>query len=125
MQSVRLSVPHVTPIATRSDVEKVVRREFPAGQFDAVMAILGGYGSDDGQPEPNRVRLAVLKLSAGKVDWLPLYLESAKHDYKDVLARAEQPGCREKAPRIDRTPSGLRERIFAEDRSQYESWLSR
>lgn len=102
-----------------------MRRDFPAGQFDVVMAILDGYGSDDGQPEPDRVRLAVLKLSAGRVDRLRPYLESAKRDRKEVLARAEQPGYAEKILRIDRTPSEPRERILAEDPSQYESLLSR
>jgi hypothetical protein len=54
-----------TPDVTSADVERVVRREFPAGQVTEVFAMLDEYGGETWQRESHRVRLAVLKLAAG------------------------------------------------------------
>ena len=56
-----------TPNVTAADVERVVRRDFPADRFADVMAMLNEYGTEDWQREADRVRLAVLKLAAGSL----------------------------------------------------------
>ena len=54
-----------TPTVTSADVERVVRRDFPADRFTEVLAILAEYGTERWHREPDRVRLAALKLTAG------------------------------------------------------------
>ena len=54
--------------------------------------MLDEYGGETWQREPHRVRLAVLKLAAGSMERLRREVESAKRDYRDVLAPAEYSG---------------------------------
>ncbi len=81
-----------TPNVTRADVERVLRRDFPPERVAEVLAMLDEYGPDDWHREPERVRLAVLKLAAGNLERLRYELEGAKRDYRDVLSPAEYPG---------------------------------
>ena len=72
----------------------------------------------------DRVRLAVLKLSGGKLSELRRQIEVARMDWRDVLGAAEQPealkmGFLEYA----KLPSEERHEIDARDRQQYDSWL--
>ena len=53
------------------------------------LAILDEYQSDGASP--TRVQLAVLKLAAGRLDELRREIETARRDYRDVLAPAEYP----------------------------------
>src|SRR5687767_3459069 len=101
-----------TPKVSRSDVERIVRRDFPADRFDYVMTTLDEYGTKDWQRERDRVQLAVLKLAAGSLDALRRYIEWAKSDYRDVLGPAEYPGYTKKMFRIDKLPPAERQRII-------------
>jgi hypothetical protein len=74
------------PNVTSADVERVVRRDFPADCVPEVLAILREYGTESWQREPHRVRLAV-KLAAGNIERLRFQIETAKGDYRDVLKR--------------------------------------
>ena len=56
------------PKVTEIDVIRIVQRDFPAEQFEAVMSILNEYGTEDRQRGVNRVRLAVLKLAGVHAD---------------------------------------------------------
>lgn len=49
-----------TPNVISADVERVVRRDFPADRFADVMAMLNEYGVGSWQREGGRVRLAAL-----------------------------------------------------------------
>jgi hypothetical protein len=53
-----------TPDVTGVDVERVVRRDFPADRVAEVLVMLNEYGTEAWQREPHRVHLAVLKLEA-------------------------------------------------------------
>jgi hypothetical protein len=110
------------PQVTRNDVECIVRRDFPADQFQDVIAILDEYGKAEWHRERERVRLAVLKLSGAKLNALRQNMEIAKSDYRDVLAIAEYP---EYSKDIDshKLPAKERELIFKRDWTQYETWL--
>lgn len=91
---------------------------FPGQNQRQVLAKLDSY---DG-PEPDRVRLAVLKLSqeAG-YDSPDVYLEIAKTDYRDVLAWAEYP--RQAKRNWSSLSPRKKQTIRLADRAQYERWL--
>jgi hypothetical protein len=120
-----MGVPQPTPNATRADVERIVRRDFPPEQFQAVVAILDEYGREEFHIEIDRVHLAVLKLSAGSMDALRRHIEWAKCDWRDVLGPAEYPGYSKKMFRIDRLTDEEQRKIIERDWKQYETWLSK
>jgi hypothetical protein len=74
--------------------------------------------------EPERVQLAILKLSEGDPDKLRQNVELAKIDYRDVLAGAEYPEQMESGATAYNTETEDYEAILARDREQYESWLA-
>jgi hypothetical protein len=108
-----------------ADVERIVRRDFPADQLPEVLAILDEYGRETWQREAHRVRLAALKLAAGSVERLRYQIEGAKCDYRDVLAPAEYPGYCKRVPRSGGLPSDEERRIIDADWKQYQDWLTR
>lgn len=75
----------------REDVIAMVRRLVPETGVAAVMQLLDRYGAEPGEPERERVQLAILKLSEGQSSKLQHYLEAAKRDYRDVLSWLESP----------------------------------
>jgi len=114
-----------TPTVTRADVERVVRRDFPAEPVSEVLALLDGYGVEAWQREPDRVQLAALKLATGSLDHLRCQVERAKCDYRDVLAPAEYPGYTKRMFRIAALPENEQQRIIEGDWKQYRDWLTR
>ena len=114
-----------TPNVTSADVERVVRRDFHADCIADVMAMLNEYGTESSQREPDRVRLAALKLAAGSVERLHYEIEGAKSDYRDVLAPAEYPGYCKRVRRAGELPSDEEQRIIDADWKQYQDWLTR
>jgi hypothetical protein len=69
------------------------------------------------------VQLAVLKLANGSLEKLRSNLESAKRDYRDILAYAEYPEYLKKGLRIRELPADEELRIIDNDWRQYEAWL--
>ena len=113
------------PAVTENDVIRIVHRDFPLEQFDAVMSILNDYGTEDWQRGVNRVRLAVLKLADGDLQLLRREIDVAKSDYRDVLAYAEYPEYMQKVSPSAAIAGVERERIIRADWTQYQSWLNR
>jgi hypothetical protein len=113
------------PEVTEKDVIRIVQRDFPTKQFDAVMSNLNDYGTEDWQRGVNRVRLAVLKLAGGDLQALRREIDVAKSDYRDVLAYAEYPKYMQKVSPSARLSEVERERIIRADWTQYQSWLNR
>jgi len=74
-----------------ANVERVVRGDFPPDRVPEVLAILNEYGTERWHHEPDRVRLAALKIAAGRLEELRIQIKNAKTDYRDVLASAEYP----------------------------------
>lgn len=87
--------------------------------------MLSEYGAESWQREPQRVRLAALKLAAGSVERLRYQVETAKCDYRDVLAPAEYPGYSEHMFRMRELAQDEQQRIIDDDWRQYEDWLKR
>ena len=114
-----------TPTVTDSDVERVVRRDYPAGRVPEVFALLKQYGTETWHGEPHRVRLAALKLSAGDIERLRYQIEGAKCDYRDVLAEAEYPEYTKRMFRIRQLRPEEQHRIIDADWKQYQDWLTR
>lgn len=108
------------------DVERKVTALWPnAAEQARARELLDTYGA--GEPESTRVRLALLKLSDGKLPELTAMLSAAQIDYRDVLAWAEYPE-EAAAPWTTRSDLSLAERralkaIRARDREQYRTWL--
>ena len=105
------------PAVTSSDVERVVRRDFPNEQFDVTIALLKE------SREPVRVQLAALKLANGSLEKLRTHIEVAKRDYRDVLAAAEYPSYFKIGFRVRELPDDERRQIIDSDCGQYEEWL--
>jgi len=114
-----------TPNVSTEDVERIVRRDFPDGRVAEVLAILGEYGTESWHREPDRVRLAVLKLASGNIKVLRREIEVAKCDYRDVLVGAEYPGYFKRVPSSGTFPPEHEQRIIDTDWRQYQDWLTR
>ena len=113
------------PKVTRSDMERIVRRDFPTEDVADVFALLDEYGLASGHREVVRVQLAVLKLADGNREQLCRELGSARCDYRDTLVAAEYPGWGAEMLRIDRLSPEERQRIADADWQQYRTWLDR
>ena len=113
------------PNVTSADVERVVRREFPADRIGEVLSTLREYGTQSWQRDPDRVRLAALKLAAGNVARLRDQIESAKYDYRDVLAAAEYPGYCQRVFWPGLLSPQEEQQVIEADWKQYQDWLAR
>ena len=89
-------------------------------QREAVMAILASY---DG-PEPDRVKLGILKAADCQVERIRQFCGMASADWRDLLCEAEYPlsshkwGLRKKAPE-------KYEKLLVKEQAEYDSWLQR
>ena len=111
-------VPQVMP----ADIERVARRDFSQAASDAI-AILAEYGPEQWHREPDRVRLAALKLAEGSLQKLRMAIDRAKRDYREVLAPAEYPKFTQHGVRKGRSSSLERQQLYSDDWQQYERWL--
>jgi hypothetical protein len=90
---------------------------------DELMRSLFRYGSREGDHEPTRVHLAILKLSEGDPAKLLSNIEAALLDYRDVLAWAEYPEQMKSGKTEFNSPEDEYEGILRRDREQYLQWL--
>jgi hypothetical protein len=104
-------VPQVTSV----DVERIVERDFKY-EFTTVMALLNELVTA-------RVQLAALKLANGSVEKLRSNIESAKRDYRDIIAFAEYPEYHKKGFRVSELSADEQTQIIKSDWRQYEGWL--
>lgn len=113
------------PTVTSEDVDRIVRRDFPAAQTAEALAVLMEYGREEWHRAPDRVRLAALKLAGGDLDGLRRAIESAKLDDRDVLAAAEYPEYLRCIDPSGRMAPSDEQRIVDADWKQYCEWLAR
>lgn len=73
-------------------VVTTVASEFNGEEVDLVLEALALYGIRSFEREPERVQLAILKLSDGNLDLLGHFVDRAKADYRDVLYWTEYDG---------------------------------
>jgi hypothetical protein len=112
------------PDITAEDIERIIRRDFAEDDFDFVVATLSEYGTEGADSGHHRVRMAVLKLANGKLNILRREVETAKHDYRDVLAYAEYPNYTRHVSPGRKLDDSERQRIMALDWQQYQNWLN-
>jgi len=104
-------------------IERKLNTLFPlASDRLSATAMLLQYGNSASENEPERVRLAILKLAGSDLLELKRMVEGAKEDYRDIIAWAEY-------PRQIRMQIGNRKlndiekmKIEKEDLSEYDSW---
>jgi len=85
-----------------------------------VREILESYGEEKFQQEPDRVRLAVLKLSGTDISEIENWTKRAKEDYRDILAWAEYP----RQSKHWSMPDGSKKKELIEaDKQEYVQWL--
>ena len=96
-----------------------LRTLFPdLAQFEEASRTLNEYGIESHEREPERVRLAILKISEGTLDSIRKHTMAAQQDYRDTLWAAEYPHYNgtvedpEKRAEVDRR-----------NQEQYEKWL--
>ncbi|MFZ5569721.1 MAG: hypothetical protein ACOZF0_04925 [Thermodesulfobacteriota bacterium] len=89
-------------------------------QQEQAHAVLSEYGKEASDLEPDRVRLAILKLAGADLECLKETTVSAKRDYRDILAWAEYPN-----QTIARSlPDGpKKQKMIQTDLEQYTTWL--
>jgi len=101
-----------------------IRRIFPRENPADILEILEFYGTDGGEKETERVRLAVLKLCGGDLNELLEMIEAAKEDYRDILAWAESPNQLRTSPaELAALPPEASNEVRESDRRQYLAWL--
>ena len=102
---------------------RMTERMFPdRAQRIAAIRVLEQYGGP-AEPEPERVRLAVLKLAGADIARIESTVAGAKDDYEDTLWWAETPkATRSRIANRKLTPQQWAE-IASEDQHQYDEWL--
>ena len=66
-------------------LDDAIRRVFPRADPKGIRQLLERAPRPDGNPQPARVLLAAVLLSAGDLDQLQHYLREAALDFRDVL----------------------------------------
>ena len=112
------------PRVTRTDVLRVVRREFPERDPAEIVDTLDHYGTEEWQPDRNRVQLAILKLSERSLKTLERLVDQARSDFRDVFAPAEFPGfCEVGFVGIGEMAEREVDALIDADWRQYQEWL--
>ena len=88
------------------------------------VALLALYGAEVHEREPERVHLAVLKLSGFDLEAMRTNLDLARHDYRDVLMMAEYPAQASRPTWAMAPDSPELKALMEEDRRQYAAWLA-
>jgi hypothetical protein len=106
------------------DLERKLAEAFPNDAIrEAARTRLLRYGREDWHREPDRVRLAILKLGGSDLAAIDRQVEAAGVDYRDILAQAEYPAYSRLPPGID--PAGSKARAaISSDRRQYLDWMA-
>lgn len=74
---------------TKDNVKRAIKRLFRDGDQDEIYDMVSVYGKEEYEREPERVQMAILKLSDGNIEKLLEHAQMAKLDYRDVLSKAE------------------------------------
>jgi hypothetical protein len=113
-----------TPRVSRADVERIVRRDFPAADYANVLTILDEYGNENGnEGSSTRVQVAALKLALGDVKKLRRHIATARQDYRDVLSAAEYPMASVRLSAMNSLSEKERQNMYDSDWDQYQQWL--
>lgn len=109
------------PDVSEADVVRVVQRDFGPDDAARVESLLREF---DPAMSP-RVMLAVLKLSEGCLESVRRNLETARRDWRDVIAYAEYPAYMQRVSGPGSVSDAQRDQIVRADWEQYQAWLER
>lgn len=110
-----------TPSVTENDVERIVRRDYPANVAGEILELIASISVR----EKPRVVLACLKIASGNLDRLRGNLSSASGYYRELLGEAEYPLATRRWSRIQSLPEDEVRAIYDKDWRQYSEWLTR
>lgn len=88
---------------------------------EAIRDELEQYGREAHEREPDRVRLAVLRIAGSDPDAVATWVAVARRDYRDVLAAAEYPA--QLAAPTWKLAAVERAALARSDFEQYRQWL--
>src|SRR5262245_44295789 len=112
-------MPQDAPDATEEDVERIVRRDYPANLHDTIRDLIQKVDCW----EKTRVIVACLKNGGGDFKKLEGELANASGWWREILGEAEYPNYTKVMFRIDRLPPEEKERIVEKDKAQYLAWF--
>ena len=110
-----------TPSVTEADVERIVRRDYPANVAGEILELIATVSVR----EKPRVVLACLKIANGDLNRLRANLASAGGYYRELLGEAEYPLATKRWSRIESLPEDEVRSIYDKDWRQYSDWLTR
>ena len=75
-------------MVTREQVVSSAHALFGEAKAGEALALVGAYGTEAHEREVERVQLAILEASDGRMARLPYFIACAKIDYRDLLVGA-------------------------------------
>lgn len=75
-------------MVTRDEVVSKAKALFGEAKAEEALERIAAYGTEAHEREVERVQLAILEVSEGKMTRLPYFIQCAKIDYRDVLVGA-------------------------------------
>jgi hypothetical protein len=109
------------PKVSQADALRIIARDFEPPNRERIRVLL----ADPELTLSPRALLAVLKLSNGDVGLVAANLESARTDWRDVIAYAEYPAYMRATSGSTRLSADRRGELIEADWTQYQSWLNR
>lgn len=76
---------------TREDIERLALSLFGEQHCHEALRLVDQYGIESHEREINRVKVAILETSEGKLSRLPYFVACARIDYRDVLTGQRLP----------------------------------
>jgi hypothetical protein len=112
------------PVVSEEDILRLVARDFPATECEAVLAALSKFRAESLR-EPTRLCAAILKLSGGDTSRLPEAIALARQDFRDALVEAESPRfCKIGFVGVDKLTKRARQKLIEDDWQQYQEWFT-
>lgn len=105
------------------DIVRIIERDYSSYGKEKVLDVLKEYSSDS-EKLNNRVWAGALKISSGNLERLKENIETAKIDFRDIVAIAEYPKYSEQVgfDTDEFTEEELND-IIKDDWGQYQNWL--
>jgi hypothetical protein len=105
----------------RKILDEKIQLYFPENESQSVILNeLKKYGVEKHEIEIDRVYLSIIKCANGNIDKIGEFVKIAKHDYRDIIARAEYPNQFENGFTDDKELSKILEK---KDKKQFQEWI--
>ena len=114
-------MPQHHPDVDERDVERVLLRDYPTADHDAIRKRIGQIE----HREKWRIVMACLKAGGGSIPVLNGHLHNAEGWYREIISEAEYPKASKRWNKLRELPEEEQQKVFDEDWRQYEVWLKR